>query len=192
MIKKILMLVGDYTEDYETMVPFQSLQVLGYDVEVVCPNKKPGDLVRTAIHDFEGDDTYSEKRGHNFLINANFETVDTSNYIGLFITGGRSPEYLRLNKKVLQLVQEFFQAKKPIAAICHGPQILTAAGVVKNLNLTSYPAVAPEIDLAGGRYIEIDADKAIVDKNIVTSPAWPGNAAIIKEFVKLLGAKIEI
>ncbi|WP_366937100.1 DJ-1/PfpI family protein [uncultured Clostridium sp.] len=192
MIKKILMLVGDYTEDYETMVPFQSLQVLGYDVEVVCPNKKPGDLVRTAIHDFEGDDTYSEKRGHNFLINANFETVDTSNYIGLFITGGRSPEYLRLNKRVLQLVQEFFQAKKPIAAICHGPQILTAAGVVKNLNLTSYPAVAPEIDLAGGRYIEIDADKAIVDKNIVTSPAWPGNAAIIKEFVKLLGAKIEI
>ncbi|WP_366936940.1 DJ-1/PfpI family protein [uncultured Clostridium sp.] len=192
MIKKILMLVGDYTEDYETMVPFQSLQILGYDVEVVCPNKKPGDLVRTAIHDFEGDDTYSEKRGHNFLINANFETVDTSNYIGLFITGGRSPEYLRLNKRVLQLVQEFFQAKKPIAAICHGPQILTAAGVVKNLNLTSYPAVAPEIDLAGGRYIEIDADKAIVDKNIVTSPAWPGNAAIIKEFVKLLGAKIEI
>ena len=192
MIKKILMLVGDYTEDYETMVPFQSLQVLGYDVEVVCPNKKPGDLVRTAIHDFEGDDTYSEKRGHNFLINANFETVDTSNYIGLFITGGRSPEYLRLNKRVLQLVQEFFQAKKPIAAICHGPQILTAAGVVKNLNLTSYPAVAPEIDLAGGRYIEIDADKSIVDKNIVTSPAWPGNAAIIKEFVKLLGAKIEI
>ncbi|MBU5316866.1 DJ-1/PfpI family protein [Clostridium bornimense] len=191
-MKKILMLVGDYTEDYETMVPFQSLQVLGYDVEVVCPNKKPGDLVRTAIHDFEGDDTYSEKRGHNFLINANFETVDTSNYIGLFITGGRSPEYLRLNKRVLQLVQEFFQAKKPIAAICHGPQILTAAGVVKNLNLTSYPAVAPEIDLAGGRYIEIDADKAIVDKNIVTSPAWPGNAAIIKEFVKLLGAKIEI
>nr|WP_294360105.1 DJ-1/PfpI family protein [uncultured Clostridium sp.] len=191
-MKKILMLVGDYTEDYETMVPFQSLQILGYDVEVVCPNKKPGDLVRTAIHDFEGDDTYSEKRGHNFLINANFETVDTSNYIGLFITGGRSPEYLRLNKRVLQLVQEFFQAKKPIAAICHGPQILTAAGVVKNLNLTSYPAVAPEIDLAGGRYIEIDADKAIVDKNIVTSPAWPGNAAIIKEFVKLLGAKIEI
>lgn len=192
MSKKVLMLVGDYAEDYETMVPFQTLQVLGYDVDTVCPNKKSGDLVRTAIHDFEGDQTYSEKRGHNFIINANFETIDTSDYIGLFITGGRAPEYLRLNKRVLEIVREFFKDAKPVAAICHGPQILTAANVVKDLRLTAYPAVAPEIQLAGGEYIETGVDEAIVDKNLVTSPAWPGNTAIIIEFIKLLGAKITI
>lgn len=192
MSKKVLMLVGDYTEDYETMVPFQTLQVLGYDVYAVCPNKKSGDFVRTAVHDFEGDQTYSEKRGHNFTINANFETIDTNDYIGLFITGGRSPEYLRLNKRVLEIVQEFFNDSKPVAAICHGPQILTAANVVKNLRLTAYPTVASEIRFAGGEYIETGVDKAIVDKNLVTSPAWPGNTAIIIEFIKLLGAKIII
>ena len=192
MSKKVLMLVGDYTEDYETMVPFQTLQVLGYDVYAVCPNKKSGDFVRTAVHDFEGDQTYSEKRGHNFTINANFETIDTNDYIGLFITGGRSPEYLRLNKRVLEIVQEFFNDSKPVAAICHGPQILTAANVVKNLRLTAYPTVAPEIRFAGGEYIETGVDEAIVDKNLVTSPAWPGNTAIIIEFIKLLGAKIII
>lgn len=186
------MLVGDYTEDYETIVPFQTLQVLGYDVYAVCPNKKSGDFVRTAVHDFEGDQTYSEKRGHNFTINANFETIDTNDYIGLFITGGRSPEYLRLNKRVLEIVQEFFNDSKPVAAICHGPQILTAANVVKNLRLTAYPTVASEIRFAGGEYIETGVDKAIVDKNLVTSPAWPGNTAIIIEFIKLLGAKIII
>ena len=192
MSKKVLMLVGDYTEDYETMVPFQTLQVLGYDVDAVSPNKKSGDFVRTAVHDFEGDQTYSEKRGHNFTINANFETIDTNDYIGLFITGGRSPEYLRLNKRVLEIVQEFFNDSKPVAAICHGPQILTAANVVKNLRLTAYPTVASEIRFAGGEYIETGVDKAIVDKNLVTSPAWPGNTAIIIEFIKLLGAKIII
>lgn len=192
MSKKVLMLVGDYTEDYETIVPFQTLQVLGYDVYAVCPNKKSGDFVRTAVHDFEGDQTYSEKRGHNFTINANFETIDTNDYIGLFITGGRSPEYLRLNKRVLEIVQEFFNDSKPVAAICHGPQILTAANVVKNLRLTAYPTVASEIRFAGGEYIETGVDKAIVDKNLVTSPAWPGNTAIIIEFIKLLGAKIII
>ena len=192
MSKKILMLVGDYTEDYETMVPFQALQVLGYDVDAVCPNKKSGDFVRTAIHDFEGDQTYSEKRGHNFIINANFETINTSDYIGLFITGGRSPEYLRLNKRVLEIVKEFFKDTKPVAAICHGPQILTAANVVKNLRLTAYHTVAPEIRLAGGEYIDAAVDEAIVDRNLVTSPAWPGNTAIIIEFAKLLGAKTTI
>ncbi|CDM68447.1 putative intracellular protease/amidase [Clostridium bornimense] len=192
MSKKILMLVGDYTEDYETMVPFQTLQVLGYDVDSVCPNKKSGDFVRTAVHDFEGDQTYSEKRGHNFIINANFETIDTSNYIGLFITGGRAPEYLRLNERVVEIVQEFFNDTKPVAAICHGPQILAAANVVKNLKLTAYPTVAPEIRLAGGEYIETSVDEAIVDKNLITSPAWPGNTAIISEFIKLLGTKIVI
>ena len=131
MAKKILMLVGDFTEDYETMVPFQAMEMLGYQVDVVCPDKKAGDIIRTAIHDFEGEQTYSEKRGHNFALTADFDAVDTADYVGLFITGGRAPEYIRLNPRVIEIVQEFFKDKKPVAAICHGPQVLTAAGVLK-------------------------------------------------------------
>lgn len=192
MAKKVLLLAGDYTEDYETMVPFQTLQVLGYQVDAVCPDKKAGDIIRTAIHDFEGDQTYSEKRGHNFALTADFDTVNTANYEGLFITGGRSPEYLRLNPRVIEIVQEFFAANKPVAAICHGPQLLAAANVLKGKKATAYPAVGPDITLAGGEYIAIDVDKAVVDGNLVTSPAWPGDSAILVEFAKLMGAKIEI
>jgi protease I len=192
MAKKVLLLAGDYTEDYETMVPFQTLQVLGYQVDAVCPEKKAGDIIRTAIHDFEGDQTYSEKRGHNFALTANFDTVNTSEYEGLFITGGRSPEYLRLNARVLEIVQEFFAANKPVAAICHGPQLLAAANVLKGKKATAYPAVGPDITMAGGEYVAVDADKAVVDGNLVTSPAWPGDSAILIEFAKLMGAKIEI
>lgn len=192
MAKKVLMLVGDYTEDYETMVPFQTLQALGYQVDAVCPDKKAGDIIRTAIHDFEGDQTYSEKRGHNFALTADFDAVKTSEYEGLFVTGGRSPEYLRLNARVLEIVQEFFEANKPVAAICHGPQLLATANVLKGRKATAYPAVGPDITLAGGEYVSVDADKAVVDGNLVTSPAWPGDSAILAEFIKLMGAKIEI
>ena len=192
MSKKVLMLAGDFTEDYETMVPFQALKMLGYQVDVVCPDKKAGDIIRTAIHDFEGDQTYSEKRGHNFALTANFDEVTVSNYEGLFITGGRSPEYLRLTPRVLEIVQEFFKTNKPVAAICHGPQILTAANVLKGRKATAYPAVGPDITLAGGTYVSVDADKAVVDGNLVTSPAWPGDAAILTEFIKLMGAKITL
>ncbi|MEA5057039.1 MAG: DJ-1/PfpI family protein [Anaerotignum propionicum] len=192
MAKKVLLLAGDYTEDYETMVPFQTLQVLGYQVDAVCPEKKAGDIIRTAIHDFEGDQTYSEKRGHNFALTANFDTVNTSEYEGLFITGGRSPEYLRLNARVIEIVQEFFAANKPVAAICHGPQLLAAANVLKGKKATAYPAVGPDITMAGGEYVAVDADKAVVDGNLITSPAWPGDSAILIEFAKLMGAKIEI
>ena len=192
MAKKILMLVGDFTEDYETMVPFQALSMLGYQVVAVCPDKKAGDVVRTAVHDFLGDQTYTEKPGHNFAITADFDAVDTADYVGLFITGGRAPEYIRLNARVIEIVQEFFKDKKPVAAICHGPQVLTAAGVLKGYKATAYPAVGPDVTLAGGTYVEVDASEAVVDGNLVTAPAWPGDTAIIREFVKLLGAKIEI
>lgn len=192
MAKKVLLLAGDYTEDYETMVPFQTLQVLGYQVDAVCPEKKAGDIIRTAIHDFEGDQTYSEKRGHNFNLTADFDAVNTSDYEGLFITGGRSPEYLRLNARVIEIVQEFFAANKPVAAICHGPQLLAAANVLKGKKATAYPAVGPDVTLAGGEYVAVDADQAVVDGNLVTSPAWPGDSAILIEFAKLMGAKIEI
>ena len=191
-MKKILFLTGDFTEDYETMVPFQMLVMVGYEVHVVCPDKKKGDKIKTAIHDFEGDQTYSEKPGHNFVLNYSFDEVVESNYNGLVIAGGRAPEYLRLNKKVLEIVRYFFDKNLPVAAICHGIQILTAAGVVKGRKLTAYPAVGPEVTLAGGEFQNIPVDSAYVDGNLVTSPAWPAHPAFIREFLKIMGAKIEI
>lgn len=191
-MKKILFLTGDFAEDYETMVPFQMLQMVGYEVHAVCPGKKKGDTVKTAIHDFEGDQTYSEKPGHNFALTYNFDDVNPADYAGLVIAGGRAPEYLRLNGKVLAHTQHFFAENKPVAAICHGIQILTAANVVRGRKLTCYPAVGPEVNLAGGTYQNIPADGVFVEGNLVTSPAWPAHPKFIREFLTLLGAKVEI
>ena len=190
--KKILVLVGDYVEDYEVMVPFQALSMLGYQVDAVCPDKKAGDLVRTSVHDFEGDQTYSEKRGHNFTLNADFEAVEMDAYVGLVIPGGRAPEYLRLNDKVLDIVKAFAAAEKPIAAICHGAQLLTAAGVLSGRECSAYPACAPEVVAAGGTYITVDMDAAHQEGNLITAPAWPAHPAWLAKFVAKLGAKIEI
>src|SRR5216110_2526871 len=145
MSKKILMLVGDFAEDYETMVPFQALLMVGHTVHAVCPGKKAGDKIRTAIHDFEGDQTYSEKRGHDFTLNATFAEIKAADYDALVIPGGRAPEYLRLNSAVIELVRHFATAGEPIAAICHGLQILAAAGVLKGRSCTAYPACGPEV-----------------------------------------------
>ena len=193
-MKKILVLAGDYVEDYEVMVPFQMLLMLGYDVHAVCPGKKPGDVVRTAIHDFEGDQTYSEKRGHNFSINHDFDKVNTADYVGLVVPGGCAPEYLRLNPRILEIVREFDAAQKPIAAVCHGPQILVSAGVLKNRTCTAYPAVKPDVVDAGAMWGELNETltNAVVDGHIVTAPAWPAHPAWIAAFAKLLGAKISI
>lgn len=189
-VKKLLMIVGDYAEDYEVMVPFQALSMLGYEVHAVCPNKKAGDKIRTAIHDFEGEQTYSEKPGHYFAINYSFDAVNPDDYVGLVIPGGRAPEYLRLNKQVIEMVQSF--SEKPIAAVCHGPQLLAAAGILKGKKCSAYPACEPEAVLGGGVYQAIDMDKAIVDANLVTAPAWPAHPDWIAKFVALLGAKISL
>ncbi|MFN8609715.1 MAG: DJ-1/PfpI family protein [Vulcanimicrobiota bacterium] len=189
---KILMLVGDFVEDYEVMVPFQALSMLGYTVEAVCPDKSPGEKVRTAIHDFEGDQTYTEKPGHNFALNANFDLINLGEYAGLVIPGGRAPEYLRLNPRILEIVRFFHQHEKPIAAICHGLQILSAAGVLQGKTCTAYPACAPEITLAGGTYISLPVDGVHVDGRLVSAPAWPAHPVWLREFVKLLGARLEI
>lgn len=189
--KKILFLTGDYAEDYETMVPFQMLLMVGHEVHAVCPDKKKGDKVFTAIHDFEGAQTYSEKPGHMFALNYNFDEVDPANYDGLYIAGGRAPEYLRLNDKILDIARHFATANKPLAAVCHGIQILTAAGVVNNKKLTAYYAVAPEVTAAGGTFVNVPADQAVTDGNLTTSPAWPGHPALIASFLQLLGTKIE-
>lgn len=188
--KRILMLVGDYVEDYEVMVPFQALSMVGHIVHAVCPGKKRGDTIRTAIHDFEGDQTYSEKPGHNFKLNHDFEDVDASGYDALVVPGGRSPEYLRLNTRVLEMVNEFAQDNKPIAAVCHGPQLLAAAGVLKGKSCSAYPACAPEVTMAGGKYVEIDLENAYLDGNLVTAAAWPAHPAWLAAFLEILGTRI--
>ena len=184
--KKLLMIVGDYVEDYEAMVPFQALQVVGHAVHAVCPGKKAGESVRTAVHDFEGDQTYSEKRGHNFALNASFDEVKPESYDGLVIPGGRAPEYLRMNARVLEIVRHFFDAAKPVAALCHGAQVLTAAGVAKGRSISAYPAVGPEVTAAGGKYMNIGMAEAHVDGNLVTAPAWPAHPAWIASFLQVL------
>ena len=191
MSKKILMIVGDFVEDYEVMVPFQALAAVGHTVHAVCPGKRAGQTVRTAIHDFEGDQTYTEKRGHNFTVNATFDDIDESSYDALCIPGGRAPEYLRLDNRVIQIVRNFANQKKPIAAICHGPQILAAARVISGRKISAYPAVAPEVQLAGATYADIGIDESVTDKNFVTAPAWPAHPKWIAGFLNVLGTRIE-
>jgi len=188
--KKILMLVGDYVEDYEVMVPFQALQIVGHTVHGACPGKKSGDQVRTEVHDFEGDQTYSEKRGHNFTLNATFDDVKPEQYDALVIPGGRAPEYIRLNEKVLSMVQHFAKADKPIAAICHAAQLLAAAGVLQGKACSAYPAVGPDVNRAGGNYVDIAVDRAHVDGKLVTAPAWPAHPEWLAKFLGVLGTKI--
>ena len=188
--KNILMLVGDYVEDYEVMVPFQALQMVEHKVDAVCPGKKAGETIRTAIHDFEGDQTYSEKRGHNFQVNATFEDVTAGSYDALVIPGGRAPEYLRTNEKVLEIVRHFFDASKPVAALRHGAQLLVAAGVAKGRSISAYPAVAPEVTLAGGKYVDLPMTEAHVDGNLVSGPAWPAHPAWLAKFLQVLDKSV--
>jgi len=186
-MKKVLMFAGDFTEDYELMVPYQALEMVDIHVDVVCPGKVAGDKIKTAIHDFEGDQTYTEKPGHLFMLNATLADVKAEDYDGLYITGGRAPEYIRLDPKVIEITKWFMENNKPVAAICHGIQVLTAANVVKGKQLTAYPAVGPDVTVAGGTYVEVNADESVLCGNLTTSPAWPGNTAILKDFLKLLG-----
>jgi protease I len=190
--KKILFLTGDFAEDYETMVPFQALQMVGHTVHAVCPGKKAGDKIKTAIHDFEGDQTYTEKPGHLFALNASFDDVDVGKYDALMIAGGRAPEYLRLNPRVIEIVQQFAKASKPIAAVCHGAQVLAAAEVIRGKRISAYPACSPEVKLAGGEYAQIEVDQAVTDGNFVTAPAWPAHAQWLAQFLKLLGTEIKL
>ena len=182
--KKILMLVGDFVEDYEVMVPFQALLMVGHTVHAVCPDKKAGERVRTAVHDFEGDQTYSEKPGHNFTLNATFDEIKVEEYDALVIPGGRAPEYIRLNDKVLAMVRHFGEQSKPIAAICHGAQVLAAAGIVEGKSCSAYPAVGPDVNSAGGKYVDVPVDQAYVDGNLVTAPAWPAHPEWLAKFLE--------
>jgi protease I len=190
--KKILFLVGDFAEDYETMVPFQALQAIGHTVDAVCPGKSAGDKIKTAIHDFEGDQTYTEKPGHQFTLNAGFDDVDPGAYDALMIAGGRAPEYLRLNSRVIDTVRHFTEKDKPIAAICHAAQLLAAADVVRGKRVSAYPACAPEVRLAGGEYADIPVDAALTDGKLVTAPAWPAHPEWLRQFLVVLGTQVEL
>lgn len=190
--KSILMLIGDYVEDYEVMVAFQALLMVGHTVHAVCPGKKSGQFVRTAIHDFEGDQSYSEKPGHNFTLNATFDDIKPENYDALIIPGGRAVEYIRLNPRVLEIVRHFAKEQKPLAAICHAAQLLAAAGVLKGKKCSAYPATGPDVTLAGGTYVDLPMDGALTDGNLVTGPAWPALNAWLAQFLKLLGTRIEL
>ena len=189
--KAILMLVGDYVEDYEAMVPFQALTMVGHTVHAVCPGKKAGEFVPTCIHDFEGDQTYTEKRGHNFALNATFDQIRPEEYHALMLPGGRSPEYLRLNPRVIEIVHHFSKSNKPIAAICHAPQILAAAGVLTGKKCSAYPATGPDVTLAGGTYVSGPMTDAVVDGNLVTGPAWPALNSWLSKFLSVLGSRVE-
>jgi protease I len=189
--KSVLMLIGDYVEDYEVMVPFQALLMVGHNVHAVCPGKKSGDTVRTAIHDFEGDQTYTEKVGHNFALNATFDQIKPEDYDALLIPGGRAVEYIRLNSRVIEIVHHFSKANKPIAAICHAAQVLAAAGVLQGKKCSAYPATGPDVTLAGGTYVNLPMTDAIVDGNLVTGPAWPALNAWLAKFLAVLGTRIE-
>lgn len=189
--KSILMIVGDYVEDYEVMVPFQALLMVGHTVHVVCPGRKAGEFVPTCIHDFEGDQTYTEKRGHNFVLNASFDEIKHEDYDALMIPGGRAPEYIRLNPRVLEIVRYFSKANKPLAAICHAPQVLAAAGVLTGKKCSAYPATGPDVTLAGGKYVDLPMTDALADGNLVTGPAWPALNSWLGKFLCALGTKIQ-
>jgi protease I len=191
MTKKILMLVGDFVEDYEVMVPFQALQIAGHEVHAACPEKRAGEKVRTAVHDFEGDQTYTEKRGHDFTLNETFAEVNPEDFDALVIPGGRAPEYLRLNSRLLDVVRHFAETNKPIAAICHGAQILTAADAVRGRRVSAYPAVGPEVTIAGGEFVDVAFDEAITDGNLVTGPAWTAHVAWLRQFLTVLGTGVQ-
>jgi protease I len=192
--KRILMIVGDFVEDYEAMVPFQILTMVGHQVDAVCPGKKAGEKVATAVHDFEGHQTYVERPGHAFALTADFAKAAAADCDGLVLPGGRAPEYLRLDERVLAIVRDFAKSEKPIAAICHGVQILTAAGVVKGRRCQAYPAVRPELEAAGAKWENPSAafDSACTDGNLVTAPAWPAHPAWMREFLRALGTPVDV
>jgi len=185
--KKLLMVVGDFGEDYEIMVPFQALQAVGHEVDAVCPERGAGDTVKTAIHDFRGDQTYLEERGHDFELTATLDEIDPADYDGLVVPGGRAPEYLRTYDAVIETVQHFFEEDKPVGSLCHGPQILAAAGVLDGYEVTSYPAVRPECEAAGCSWV----DEVTTDGNLVTGQAWPDHPEWIAQFLDLLGTEVQ-
>jgi protease I len=184
--KKLLMIVGDFAEDYEVMVPFQALQIVGHEVHAVCPDKKKGDKIITAVHQMEQYQTYTESNGHFFELNYSFDSVKADDYDGLVLPGGRAPEYLKMNPNVIKICQHFLDSDKPIAAVCHGISILTLLNNIKGRTMTCFPTVMFEVKFAGAVYQEAKFEEAVVDKNIVTAVAWTGHVEWLRKFLEVL------
>ena len=188
--KKVLMIVGEFCEGLEVYFAMQTLQMFGYYVDLACPEKNKGDALATAVHDFDGFQTYSEKRGHNIYLTLNWDSVNEKEYSGLFIPGGRGPEYVRLYERALEIVRYFANNDLPIASLCHGPQLLITAGICAGRKMTSYKAVKPDLVMAGAVFQDIPNSEAVVDGNLVTGVDWVGNGAVVRAFAELLGTKI--
>ncbi|MDM0111315.1 DJ-1/PfpI family protein [Variovorax sp. J22R133] len=191
--KKILMLTGEFTEEYEIFVYQQAMEAVGHTVHVVCPDKRAGDRIKTSLHDFEGDQTYTEKLGHYFTINKSFSEAEEQpgQYDAVYCAGGRGPEYIRTDKRVQAIVRHFHETKKPIFTICHGVQILVAVeGVVRGKKVGALGACEPEVTLAGGTYVDLSPTEALVDGTMVSAKGWTALAAFIRECLKVLGTEI--
>ena len=189
--KKILMLVGEFSEEYEIFVFEQTMHAVGHTVHVVCPDKKSGEVLKTSLHDFEGHQTYTEKLGHDYYLNKTFADVNPAEYDAVYCAGGRGPEYIRIDKRVQAIVRHFHDTGKPIFTICHGVQILIAVdGVVRGREVAALQYCEPEVTLAGGKYIDVAPTGAHVDGNLVSAKGWPGLSNFMRECLKVLGTEI--
>lgn len=189
--KKILMLCGEFTEEYEIFVYQQAMEAVGHTVHVVCPDKRAGDTIATSLHDFEGHQTYTEKPGHAVLINKTFAEIRGDDYHAVYCPGGRGPEYIRTDKRIQTLVRHFHETRKPIFTICHGVQILVAVdGVVRGKRVGALAACEPEVTLAGGIYVDLSPTEALVDGTMVSGKGWTALAAFIRECLNVLGTEI--
>jgi protease I len=189
--KTILMLTGDFSEEYEIFVFEQAMHAVGHTVHVVCPDKRKGDILKTSLHDFEGDQSYTEKPGHNYILNKTFSEVKLADYDAVYVAGGRGPEYIRIDKRIQDIIRHFHEADKPIFSICHGVQVLIAVdGVVRGKEVAALQYCEPEVTLAGGKYIDVPPEGAHVDGKLVSAKGWPGLAAFMRECLKVLGTEV--
>ena len=190
--KKVLMLIGEYSEEYEIYVVEQALEALGHEVDIICPETKAGQMVRTSVHDFgPGVMTWTEHLGHNIEVNVDFDAVDTADYDAVYVAGGRGPEYIRTYPRIREIVREFHRDNKPIAAICHGLQVLVAVPeVIAGKRVAGLFTVEPEVALTDATYVKIGGKDALRDGNLVTAEGWTALAAFIREFIALLGTEV--
>ncbi|MFC5802229.1 DJ-1/PfpI family protein [Streptomyces formicae] len=179
---RILILAGDATEDLELFYALQRLTEEEYQVTIAAPRAKRLKLVS---HDFDGTypGTYTEFPGKSWPADIAFADVDPDAYAGLFLPGGRAPEYLRHDPDFQRIVRHFFAAGKPVAHTCHAAVALAPLGVLQGRVTTTFPGVAPEVTLGGGTFVD---DAPVVDGNLVSARDWSENAPLLREFIRLL------
>jgi protease I len=178
---RILLMTGDAGEAQEIYYAKFRLEEEGWKVDIVAPTKR---TFHSVVHDFDpGFDTYTEKPGYRVEADLGLDDVDPTAYAGLVLPGGRAPEYLRNRANAVAIVRHFVESGKPIAANCHGPLLLIAAGGVRGRTLTCYPELEPDVVAAGGAFVNRDS---VVDGSLVTVRGWPDNGPWMREFVRLM------